>query len=308
MHTALITGANGFIGRNLITRLLKERVRIYAVVLPEESVSDCLSNKNVTIVRGNLENSHLDASLFPEKIDVLYHFAWIGVNPESRKSFEVQKRNISLLLNTLNLAKNLKVAKFILPGSTNEYLYSGGLINSKSIPTPRDDYGSMKVATRYIAKQFCADNEIDFVYAVISGIYSEQRKDSNVITYTIGKLLKGEKPSLSKLEQRWDYVHIDDAVEALYLIGEKGKNGAFYAIGHGDNWELSNYVRIIHEKIDSSLPLGIGDIPYSFNEMPSSCVDLSDLKKDTDFVPRIDFETGIEKVIEKLKGNTCDKF
>ena len=246
--------------------------------------------------------------MFPEKIDVLYHFAWIGVNPESRKSFEVQKRNISLLLNTLNLAKDLKVAKFILPGSTNEYLYSGGLINSKSIPTPRDDYGSMKVATRYIAKQFCADNEIDFVYAVISGIYSEQRKDSNVITYTIETLLKGEKPSLSKLEQKWDYVHIDDAVEALYLIGEKGKNGAFYAIGHGDNWELSNYVRIIHEKIDSSLPLGIGDIPYSFNEMPSSCVDLSDLKKDTDFVPRIDFETGIEKVIEKLKGNTCDKF
>lgn len=307
MTTALITGANGFIGRNLTTRLLKERVRIYAVVLPEESVSDCLLSKNVTIIRGNLENSHLDVSLFPEKIDILYHFAWIGVNPESRKSFEVQKRNISLLLNTLNLAKDLKVAKFILPGSTNEYLYSGGLINSKSIPTPRDDYGSMKVATRYIAKQFCADNEIDFVYAVISGIYSEQRKDSNVITYTIEKLLKGEKPSLSKLEQKWDYVHIDDAVEALYLIGEKGKNGAFYAIGHGDNWELSNYVRIIHEKIDSSLPLGIGDIPYSFNEMPSSCVDLSDLKKDTDFVPKIDFETGIEKVIEKIKGENCDK-
>ena len=301
MHTALITGANGFIGRNLITRLLKERVRIYAVVLPEESVSDCLSNENVTIVRGNLENSHLDASLFPEKIDVLYHFAWIGVNPESRKSFEVQKRNISLLLNTLNLAKNLKVAKFILPGSTNEYLYSGGLINSKSIPTPRDDYGSMKVATRYIAKQFCADNEIDFVYAVISGIYSEQRKDSNVITYTIEKLLKGEKPSLSKLEQKWDYVHIDDAVEALYLIGEKGKNGAFYAIGHGDNIPLSSYIQIIHKKINTAIPLGIGEIPYSFSEMPSSCIDLSDLKKDTGFVPKIDFETGIEKVISQMR-------
>lgn len=301
MHTALITGDNGFIGRNLIARLLKEKVRIYAIVLPEESVSDGLQNENVTIVRGNLESKELDVSLLPEKIDAMYHFAWIGVNPESRKSFEVQKRNISLLLNTLNLAKNLKVAKFILPGSTNEYLYSGGLINSKSIPTPRDDYGSMKVATRYIAKQFCADNGIDFVYAVISGIYSEQRKDSNVITYTIGKLLKGEKPSLSKLEQKWDYVHVDDAVEALYLIGERGINGAFYAIGHGDNWELANYVRIIHEKIDSSLPLGIGEIPYSFNEMPSSCIDLSDLKKDTGFVPKIDFETGIEKVISQMR-------
>ena len=307
MHTALITGANGFIGRNLIARLLKEKIRIYAIVLPEESVSDCLLNENVTIVRRNLESKELDVSLLPEKIDVMYHFAWIGVNPESRKSFEVQKRNISLLLNALNLAKNLKVAKFILPGSTNEYLYSGGLINSKSIPTPRDDYGSMKVATRYIAKQFCADNEIDFVYAVISGIYSEQRKDSNVITYTIEKLLKGEKPSLSKLEQKWDYVHIDDAVEALYLIGEKGKNGAFYAIGHGDNIPLSSYIRIIHKKINTAIPLGIGEIQYSFSEMPSSCIDLSDLKKDTGFIPKIDFETGIEKVIEKIKGENCDK-
>lgn len=301
MHTALITGANGFIGRNLIARLLKEKVRIYAIVLPEESVSDGLQNENVTIVRGNLESKELDVSLLPEKIDAMYHFAWIGVNPESRKSFDIQYRNISLLVNALNMAKDLKVSKFILPGSTNEYLYSGGLINSKSIPTPRDDYGSMKVAARYIAKQFCADNGIDFVYAVISGIYSEQRKDSNVITYTIEKLLKGEKPSLSKLEQKWDYVHVDDAVEALYLIGERGINGAFYAIGHGDNWELANYVRIIHEKIDSSLPLGIGEIPYSFNEMPSSCIDLSDLKKDTGFVPKIDFETGIEKVISQMR-------
>ncbi|MBR0099034.1 MAG: NAD(P)-dependent oxidoreductase [Treponema sp.] len=301
MTTALITGANGFIGRNLITRLLKEGIRIYAVVLPEESVSDCLLSENVTIVRENLENSQLDVSLFPEKIDVLYHFAWIGVNPESRKSFEVQKRNISLLLNTLNLAKNLKVAKFILPGSTNEYLYSGGLINSKSIPTPRDDYGSMKVATRYIAKQFCADNEIDFVYAVISGIYSEQRKDSNVITYTIEKLLKGEKPSLSKLEQKWDYVHIDDAVEALYLIGEKGKNGAFYAIGHGDNIPLSSYIRIIHKKINTAIPLGIGEVPYFYAELPSSCIDLTALQRDTGFIPKISFEEGISRVIENMR-------
>ena len=301
MKTALVSGANGFIGRNLINRLLKGNICIYALILPEEVPSEILQNSLVSIVRCDLENDKVESIPVPEEIDVFYHLAWIGVNPESRKSFDTQNRNITLLVNALHLAKKEKIKRFILPGSTNEYLYSGGLINAQSIPTPRDEYGTMKVVSRYIARQFCADNGISFIYAVIASIYSEQRKDSNVITYTIEKLLHGEKPSLTRLEQKWDYVHIDDAVEALALIGDKGKNGAFYAIGHGDNWELANYIRLVHEKINPASPLGIGEVPYSFEELPSSCVDLTELKNDTGFVPKISFEEGISRVISKMR-------
>ena len=103
------------------------------------------------------------------------------------------------------------------------------------------------------------------------------------------------------MEQKWDYVYIDDVIDALLAIGRKGKNGKVYAIGHGDNWPLSNYIRIIHELIDPSLPLGIGDIPYDCKKLPSSCVDLSEITIDTGFIPRVPFEVGIKKVINKLK-------
>lgn len=298
MQSAIITGANGFIGINLIKRLLRENIHVYALVLENEVLKQEFSNFNeVTVIRCNLENPDISGIIIPTDIDVFYHFAWIGVKPEDRCNFFTQFKNIQMTLNCLQLAKTYKVRRFIMPGSTNEYLYSSTVINSKCVPSPRDDYGSTKVALRYLANQYSIDNGIDFIYAVISGIYSEQRRDNNVISYTIDKLLKKESPSFTKLEQKWDYVHIDDAVEALYLIGEKGKTGKIYAVGHGDNQPLSEYIKIISKKIDPTIPLGIGNIPYSSNDLPMSCVDLAELKEDTGFSPKVSFEEGITRVI-----------
>jgi nucleoside-diphosphate-sugar epimerase len=139
------------------------------------------------------------------------------------------------------------------------------------------------------------------VYVVISGIYSADRLDSNVITYSINKLLDGECPSLTKLEQLWDYVHIDDVVMGLRLIIDKGKDNAFYVIGHGDNWPLANYIYKIRDAIDPTLVLGIGDVPYKDGKIPMSCVDLSEMKRDTGFEPKISFEIGILEMIESIK-------
>ncbi|MBR6199848.1 MAG: NAD(P)-dependent oxidoreductase [Spirochaetales bacterium] len=301
MKNVLISGANGFIGRNLIQRLVSDNIHIYALVLPEEKLSEIFHNSEVTVIKCDLEKDDSKEIPIPENIDVFYHLAWIGVNPESRRSFLEQERNLYVLHNVLNIADIKHVKRIVLPGSTSEYLFSGGLINKDSLPTPKDAYGSVKVAIRYLAQQFAVDKGISFVYAVMSGIYSDQRKDSNVITYTIDSLLKRKKPSLTKLEQLWDYIYIDDAIEALRLVGEKGRNGMIYAIGHGDNWSLSNYVRIIHEKIDPTLPLGIGEMPYSSSIMPSSCIDLTDIKQDTGFVPKVSFEEGISRVIKKMQ-------
>lgn len=298
MKNVIVTGANGFIGTNLINRLLKENIQIYAFLLENEKPKDALlKNPLVKIIRCNLENLRPNEIEIPDEIDVMYHLAWIGVKPEDRKNFDLQSRNIKMTLNCLKLAKERKIKRFIMPGSTNEYLYSGEAVNSKTLPTPRDDYGSVKVANRFLSSQFARDNGIEFIYAVITGIYSEQRKDSNVISYTIDKLLKKERPSLTKLEQLWDYVHIDDVAEALYLLGGKGKNGKLYAIGHGDNWPLKNYIKIISKKIDENLPLGIGDVPYSSKELPMSCVDLSEIKADTGFEPKVSFEQGVSRMI-----------
>lgn len=246
---------------------------------------------------------------FPnDEIDTLYHFAWAGVKPELRNDLDVQMMNVNMTLDCIKLAIAIGIKKIVFPGSTNEYLYYGKPLNKDAIPSPNNAYGAAKIALRYLCNDFAMRNNIDFVYTIIAGIYAADRCDNNVIYYTIDKLLHREKPSLTRLEQLWDYVYVDDVMEALFLVGEKGKGGAVYAIGHGDNWELHNYIRIIHQKIDPSLPLGIGEVPYNSNVLPSSCIDLTDIKRDTGFEPKVNFEEGISQVINKIKEDMEDSY
>lgn len=307
MKKVLVTGADGFIGRNLVNGLLAKNIEVYAVVYPGHNIYGINFEKRLHVLEIDLNEGLNYIEEFPNEIDVMYHLAWIGVQPEKRDDIDIQIKNIEVTMNCMKIANIKNYKKIICPGSTNEYLYYGKLINKYAVPCPNNAYGATKIALRYLCESFARKNKIDFVYTILTGVYAADRKDNNVIFYTIEKLLKKEKPLLTKLEQLWDYVYIDDVVGALIAVGQKGRNGEVYAIGHGDNWELKKYIEIIRNKIDPDLPLGIGEIPYNEERLPSSCIDLSQIETDTGFKPEIDFETGITKVIKKLKDEMEEK-
>lgn len=301
-NSIIITGADGFIGSNLTKYLAELGYEVYALIIPSSPTRARIENiNNVKIIECELSDYKKIEKKLPSNVLAFFHFAWSGVSPESRKSFEEQKLNIELTLNAIKLAEITKTKKFIFPGSTMEYSYSKQVINEMTVPSPQNAYGATKIACRFFCEVMCKDSKIDFIYVVISGIYSEKRMDSNVIYYTISSLLKNEKPKLTKLEQLWDYVHIDDVTSAFELIVKYGKDGRFYTIGHGDNWPLYNYIYKIRDIINPSLELGIGEVEYSDNRIPMSCVDLSSLTEDTGFVPKISFDEGIRRVIAKIK-------
>lgn len=303
MDQVVITGADGFIGSHFASFLNSVNVPVIALVLPgSEAVSRISSLGNINIVECDLcEWEEIYLPIRPEKNIVFYHFAWAGVSPNCRNSIEKQLINIQLALNAAKLAKKINVQKFITLGSTMEYMYAGKPIDETALPTPQTAYGAVKVAVRYLCQEFAKEEKLPFIYAVVTGVYGADRLDDNVITYTARKLLHKERPSLTKLEQLWDYIHIDDLIQALYLIGKSGQAGAFYAVGHGDNCPLSQYIKTLKNLIDPTLPLGIGDVPYTEQRLPGSCVNLLPLKQDTGFEPRISFEDGAKDLIDSLR-------
>ena len=54
--------------------------------------------------------------------------------------------------------------------------------------------------------------------------------------------------------------------------------------------------------VDSSLKIGIGDLPYNKGQVMYLCADISQLTEDTGFVPELEFEEGIRRTAEWLKG------
>ena len=302
MKTAVITGGDGFIGSHLVRYFAGEGVKVYALTVPNSPLIGRIQDiSNVVVLQKSLNETDALVSELPRDAIAFIHLAWSGVSPESRSSVQIQIKNIELCMQAAHLAAKIDAQRFILPGSTMEYSYCGQEINERSCPSPQNAYGAAKISTRYLCEALCEELKLPYIYTVLAGIYAADRADNNVIYYTISELLNGKKPQLTALEQRWDYVYIDDVVRAFYLIAEKGKGGAFYGIGHGDNWPLFNYIIQIRDAIDPSLPLGIGEIPYKDAWLPSSCVDLTSIKKDTGFTPQVPFEIGIKKVISTIK-------
>lgn len=308
MKSAVITGADGFLGSHFTRKCAESSTEVWAVVHPASPNAGRISGvPGVHVVVSDIPGLSSKRDLFPESTDAFYHFAWQGVNADDRDNFDVQTGNIGMALDAVRLAGSLHARKFITPGSTNEYLYYGRPIDQNAVPSPSNAYGSVKVAVRFLAQSLAEKFGMEFVYPVITGIYAADRKDNNVLFYTIEKLLRHEKPSLTRLEQLWDYVYIDDVVEALSLLGDNGRDGVLYAIGKGDNQPLYRYIEQIRDLIDPALPLGIGEIPYRNGWMPCSCVDLAAIHRDTGFVPRVEFEDGIRRVIAAIKEEKKEK-
>lgn len=303
MKKVLIVGANGFLGSRLSIALANKGYRVVALVDKRFPYDKLRNIQNITIIEFILEELELvsEKSLL-SGIDTLYHFAWAGVNALTRNESEIQVQNVMFGLKVLEFANRLKIKRVIIPGSAAEVSCRKGIITGNEIPAPSDMYSSAKVATRYICQTYARLHDIDLIWTLITSIYGPGRNDNNLITYIIQTLLKGEKPSTTGLEQKWDYLYIDDLLRALILLGEKGVGGKVYPIGSGEQKQMREYVEIIRKLIDPSLPIGIGEIPYKNPEqIDNQICDISELYQDTGFKAQYDFQRGINITIQYFK-------
>lgn len=300
MQRVLMTGATGYIGGHLLRRLVAEGKTVAVLVrdanrLPEDLLPF------LEVVEGDLDHIEALTGRFTGSYDAFYHLAWQGVTPQMRNDFDVQMQNIPNCVSCVRTAAALNIPRFIYPGSTMEYLYYGKPINAHAVPSCSNGYGAAKIAAHYLSEEMARQLGVGFLYAVTTSVYGVGREDGNVLFYVMEKLLKREKPSVTRLEQPWDYVHIDDLTGALLAIGERGRPGAFYAIGNGENRPLAEYLRLVRDLIDPALPLGIGEVPYAGGRVTSSCIDPTALREDTGFTPAIPFEEGMKEVIQYYK-------
>lgn len=300
MKKVVVVGANGFLGSRLSIALADNGYSVVALVdrrFPYDSIKN---KQGITIQEFILEDiDELNDALIFKNVDTLYHFAWAGVNAHARNNAEVQVQNVMYGLKVVEFAEHHKIKRVVIPGSAAEEGCGDGIITGHEMPAPSDMYSTAKVATRYICQTYAHQNNIDLIWALVTSIYGPERNDKNLISYVIQTLLKGEKPSTTGLEQKWDYLYIDDMIRAFILLGEKGVGGRIYPVGSGEHKQMREYVEIIRNMINPSLPLGIGDIPYKNpNKIDNQVLDISNMKEDTGFSPQYTFEEGIKKTIE----------
>lgn len=303
MKRVLVTGASGFVGRNLVKCLSKHGLEVYAVVRNEANGLQLDVNDNIHVISCDMKNiALLKDKLKNESIEACIHLAWDGVNGDKRADYELQLDNIRYTLNLIDILSEIGVRKFVGVGTLAEKDILNYHLENMTTPNPVSIYGCAKIATHLMAKTECNKKNVEFVWCQLSNTYGVGNTTNNFVNMAIDKMLNGKRASFTSGEQLYDFVYIEDAVEALYLATVKGINNCSYYVGSGSPRKLYEYIYMIRDTIDKSIPVYLGEIPYNGKSLDLESYDISNLQKDTGYEVNVAFEKGIEMTVQWLKG------
>lgn len=301
MKKAIVTGANGFVGTRLVKELVSQGKYVYAIIKDEkENISELVSLPGVKIIYCNLD----EIKTLPEKIkdrdiECFYHLAWVGSGGPLRADYKVQLKNSEYSCDAAFAAKETGCEKFLSAGSITEKI-SDQTLELENV-SQNMMYGICKRTTHLLLNVYCKMIGIKLIWMRFSNIYGPGDITGNIISYTLGMLLKGERPSFSKGSQPYDFIYIKDLVHAQFLLGECDVPCGDYFLGSGSSRLLREYISEIPEIIGGGCEVGLGERPEDGIKYDQSWFDTSKLQEATGFKPEYSFEDGIKETAEWMK-------
>jgi len=231
----LVTGGVGFIGTNIIKRLLKDGHEVesldnYTTGLKQNELKDC------TYWIGDIQNIYDLATNF----DVVFHMAAIG---RIQPSFH----NPEDYINT-NFNGTYEVVKFCTENNI-PLIYAGS--SSKHSGRYKNPYTFSKDIGEDIIKLYQTHFGLKASIARFYNVYGPYQLLEGDYTTLIGRWLNNiEKGIRCEIygdgEQRRDFTHVNDIVEALVLIMQKNAYGHEFELGRGQNISLNEIVEMLN--------------------------------------------------------------
>ena len=307
ISSAVVTGGTGVIGTALIKRLVKGGIKVYAVCRHGSPHNvNIPSHELVTQIECDIGNLQELPRLIEANVDAFFHFAWTGTTGQNRMDMYLQNGNVKYALDSVKAAQALGCSVYIGAGSQAEYGPVLGIMKPDTPTQPISGYGMAKLCAGHMTRGMCKELGIRHIWVRILSVYGSHMPKSSLIMYVILCLMRGESPKLTDGEQKWDYLHSRDAAEALYLMVEKGRDGAVYVLGSGKTRPLKDFMMDIQQIVNKNIPLSLGELPYLPDQAMHLQADIESLTSDTGWFPKTNFSDGIRSMLSNVFMNEKD--
>jgi nucleoside-diphosphate-sugar epimerase len=304
----LVTGGAGFIGSNIVRRLVAkgEQVR----VLDDFSTGkreNLAGLSGIEIIEGSLLDGELVRKAV-EGVQYVLHQGAISSVPRSLVEPElVNAVNSGGTVKLLEALKGKPLKKFVFAASSAVYGNNEALPVAETAPVePLSPYAVSKYAAELYCKTF-ADNfnlpTVSLRYFNVFGPYQDPASEyAAVIPIFILKMLRGEKPVIyGDGEQTRDFVYIDDVVEANLqaCISDRVGRGEVINVAAGRRFSLNELVKTLNEIMGQDFePVYSEPRP---GDVRHSQATIEGAKKLLDYRVRVDFKEGLRRTIEWFK-------
>ena len=339
--TILVTGSAGFIGSNLVKRLLQDLKD--ATIIGLDSVNDYYdvslkdyrlaeleriqSSNRYCFIKGNLADRALIDRVFKDyrPAVVVNLAAQAGVRYSIDHPDAYIESNIIGFYNILEACRHDPVEHLVYASSSSVYG------SNKKVPYSTDDkvdnpislYAATKKSDELLAHAYSKLYNIPSTGLRFFTVYGPAgRPDMAYFGFT-DKLLRGETIQIFNYGNcKRDFTYVDDIVEGVKRVMERapekqnGEDGLplppyrIYNIGNNHPENLLDFVTILQEELiragvlphDYDFEAHQKLVPMQAGDVPLTYADTSDLERDMGFKPNTDLRTGLRKFAEWYKA------
>ena len=246
MRKAIVTGGAGFIGSNLVNRLIEKGIEV--VVLDNLSTGKEENiNPKAKFIQCDISKSSIFDLMYNMKgADVVFHLAALArVHPSIEDPIPFNEVNITGTLNILLAAHKTGIKRVVYSASSSAYG------NTDILPTPEDaPTNPLSPLQKYVGEQYCKMFSevygLDTVSLRYFNVYGEQMNFEGayktVIAVFIEQMQKGEKLNIvNEGNQRRDFTYVGDVCNANILAATTSNkfNGEVFNVGNGDNFSVN---------------------------------------------------------------------
>jgi UDP-glucose 4-epimerase len=279
----LVTGAGGFVGANLVRRLLADGRRVVALVRPG-SEPWRLEGLSVEIAEGDVRES------IPVGFGLVFHLAAHGAYSWQEDERTIHETNVLGTRNALTAGERVVVA-----GSSSEYGLKPNAPAEDEPLEPNSPYAAAKAEATALALAQGA------VVLRLYSAYGPWEEPNRLIPTLLARGLAGELPPLVSPRVARDFVHVDDVCEAFVVAARVAEPGRAYNVGSGRQTTVEEIVGVARRLLDIDAEPQWGSMPDRRWDTETWVANPERIRRELGWEARIGLEEGLARTVEWLR-------
>jgi UDP-N-acetylglucosamine/UDP-N-acetylgalactosamine 4-epimerase len=316
----LVTGGAGFIGSNLCEDLLKHDNEVVCLdnflTGHRKNISSLLSDKNFTLIEGDIRNS-TDCHKACDGIDIVLHQAALGSVPRSiNNPATTNEINISGFLNMLLAAREAMVKRFVYAASSSTYGDSTSLPKmEENIGKPLSPYAVTKYVNELYAHVFALNYGMELIGLRYFNVFGRRQDPEGPYAAVIPKftmqLMAHQSPVINgDGTYSRDFTYIDNIIQMNHLAATTQNPeaiGQVFNTAAGDRNDLNQLVSILKKYLSEYDP-AIASVdpaygPERKGDIPHSLASIDKAKRLLGYEPEFNLEQGLKIAVDWYWGN-----
>lgn len=308
----LITGGTGFIGSNLVRRLVSMGCEVHILVRAEYSLWRLDDIKSqIHCWKGDLTDIHsLCQAVSQAQPEVVVHLGGGSMGQPWTTHFSQLSASLEVNLHgTLNLVQAVSqvgvgVRSLVRIGGLLEYGEGHCPFVETQRERPVSIYPATQVATTAILNAIHKGCEFPIVSLRLASVYGPGRSLEFFIPSLICAALTGRDFAMTSGEQIWDMLYIDDAVDAILTAAHSDcPSGEVINIASGEPHTLKEIAQTVVKQIDNSGQLQIGDKAEPEGAIGNLSCSIEKAERVLGWKPKTLLEDGLRETIQWYRNN-----